>query len=195
MTQTRDRLAKRVNQPKKVYLTRGFPGDPSHSGFVLGLGRDLVLLHQFHDFYPEGYTALRVNDIKRVRSGEHERFWDRMIRGEGLMKHVGIAYEVPLDDYESLLTALHERGQHVIVECENRNTADYDDFFIGRIVAMDNDSVSLLSFDSMGSWDDEPSNIAFSDITQIQFDTPYINTITKYVKETPPEYCLGGASS
>jgi hypothetical protein len=185
MSQTRDRLSKLVGLPKKVHLTRGYPGDPTHNGFVLGLGRDLVLLHQFHDFYPEGYVALRVADIKRTRSGEHERFWEAMFRGEGLLERVGIPYEVPLDDFRSLLTALHGRGQHVIVECEDRNTAEYDDFFIGRVVAMDDETASVLNFDSMGAWNDEPSVIAYGDITQVQFDTPYINTISKYLKEPP----------
>src|SRR3954453_9804359 len=127
MSQTRDRLSKLVGQTKLARLTRGYPGDPTHNGFVLGLGRDLVLLHQFHDFYPEGYVALRVADIERTRSGEHERFWETMFRGEGLMERVGIPYEVPLDDYRSLLSFFHERGQHVIVECESRDSAD-DEF-------------------------------------------------------------------
>jgi hypothetical protein len=195
MSQTRDRLAKLVGQPKMARLTRGFPGDPTHNGFVLGLGADLVLLHQFHDFSPEGYVALRVADIKRVRSGEHERFWEAMFRGEGLMERVGIPYEVPLDDFRSLLVALHRRGQHVIIECEDRNTAEYDDFFIGRVVAMDDETASVLHFDSMGVWYDEPSVIAYGDITQVQFNTPYINTISKYLKQAPPGYGLGPASA
>jgi len=107
MGQTRDRLSKVVGRLKMAHILRGYPGDPTHNGFVLGLGRDLVLLHQFHDFYPEGYTALRVADIKRVRSGAHERSWETMFRGEGLLDRVGIPYEVPLDDYRSLLAALH----------------------------------------------------------------------------------------
>ena len=73
--------------------------------------------------------------------------------------------------------------QHVIVECEDRRAAEYDDFFIGRIVTLDDEAVSILSFDSMGRWDEEPCIIAYGDITRIQFDTPYINTITKYLKE------------
>jgi hypothetical protein len=183
MSQTRDRLSKLVNLPKYAHVRRGYPGEPTHNGFVLGLGRDLVLLHQFHDFYAEGYTALRVADIKRVRSGEHERFWEEMLRGEGLMDRVGIPHDVPLDDFRSLLTTLHGRGQHVIIECEDPRTADYDDFFIGRIVALDDETLSIRCFDSMGRWDDEPCIIAYGDITKIQFDTPYINTLTKYLKE------------
>jgi hypothetical protein len=191
MSKTRDRLAKLVGKPKNVHLTRAYPGEPTHNGFVLGL--DLVLLHQFHDFSPEGYTALRVADINRVRSGEHERFSEMMFRGEGIMARVGIAHEVPLDDFRSLLTALSERCQHVIVECEGRTNAKYDDFFIGRIVDLDNETVSVLHFDSLGTWNDVPSIIAFNDITKIEFDTPYVNTIIKYLQEPPPGYGLDPA--
>ena len=91
MGQARDRLAKLVGQQKKVQVTRAYPGEPIHNGFVLGIGRDLALLHHFHDFYPEGFTALRVADIKRVRSSEHERFWEKMFRAEGIMEQVGIS--------------------------------------------------------------------------------------------------------
>jgi hypothetical protein len=172
MGQTRDRLSKLAGTPKLAHVTRGYPGEPTHSGFVLGLGRDLVLLQQFHDFYPEGYTALRVADVKRVRSGEHERFREAMFRGEGLMDRVGIPYEVPLDDFRSLLVALDGRGQHVIIECEDRRTPEYDEFHIGRIVALDDETVSIRCFDSMGRWDDGPRFIDYGDITKIQFDTP-----------------------
>ncbi len=188
MSKTRDRLEKVVGRPRKVHITRAYPGEPTHNGFVLGLGLNLVLLHQFHDFYTEGYTALRVADIKRVRSGEHERFSEMMLRREGIMDRVEISYEVPLDDFRSLLTFLHERSQHVIVECEDRKNAEYDDFIIGRIVDFDDETVSVLHFDSLGTWNDVPCVIAFSDITKIQFDTPYINTITKHLKEPPPGY-------
>jgi hypothetical protein len=193
MSQTRDRLEKVVGKPKKVHVTRAYPGEPTHNGFVLGLGLDLVLLHQFHDFSAEGYTALRVADIKRVRSGEHERFWEVMFRGEGIMDRVGIPYEVPLDDFRSLLTALHGRCQHVIVECEDHKMTEYDDFIIGRIVDFDDETVSVLHFDSLGTWKDVPCIIALTDITKIQFDTPYINTITKYLKKSPLGYGLDPA--
>jgi len=37
-------------------------------------------------------------------------------------------------------------------------------------------------FDPLGRWDEEPCVIDYGDITKIQFDTPYINTLTKYLK-------------
>jgi hypothetical protein len=176
MGQTRGRLSKVVGTKKMEHITRGYPSEPTCNGFVLGLGRDLVLLQQFHDFYPEGYTALRIADIKRVRSGERERFRETMFRGEGLMEQIGISYEVPLGDYRSLLAALYGRRQHVIVECEDRKTTANDEFFIGRIIDVRDETVSIRYFDSMGRWDEEPCVIDYEDVTKIQFDTPYINT-------------------
>jgi hypothetical protein len=186
MSRSRDRLARLVGRPKKARLTRRYPGDPRHNGFVLGLGTELVLVQQFHDFYAEGYAALRVVDIEKVRSGKHERFWEMMFRGEGLMEQVGISYEVPLDDFRSLLSFLHGRGQHVIIECESEDTEDEDDFFIGRITSVGDESVSILYFDPLGNWDEEPSEVILDDITQVSFDTPYVNTLSKYLKGQPP---------
>lgn len=115
------------------------------------------------------------------------RFWEAMFRGEGLMDQVGIRYEMPLDDFRSLLAALHGRGQHIIIECEDRKTPEDDEFFIGRIIALDDEAVSIRYFDPIGRWDDKPCVIDYGDITKIQFDTPYISTLTKYLKDSPME--------
>jgi hypothetical protein len=190
MNVIRDRLSQVVGRRRKVFLERRYPGDPHHTGFVLDLGRELVLVHQFHDFFPDGYTALRIADIKRVRSGEQERFWEKMLRGEGLLDQVGIAYDLPCDDFRSLLSALHAREQHVIVECEDRKDVDRDEFFIGVLLAIEEDIVFMLPFDVIGEWYDEPIIITLDTITKVQFDTPYANTFRKYLK--PPLPWRGG---
>ncbi len=102
------------------------------------------------------------------------------------MEQVGIPYEVPLDDFPALLRGLHAHGQHVIIECEDRKTAENDDYFIGRILSVDEESVIALYFNVLGEWDDEPSVIPHDDITQIQFDTPYINIMSRYLEDPPP---------
>ena len=43
-----------------------------------------------------------------------------------------------------------------------------------------------LYFNVVGEWDDEPSVIPHDDITQIQFDTPYINIMSRYLEDPPP---------
>jgi hypothetical protein len=166
---------------KKVRLTRGFASEPLLSGFVLALGREWVLLQQFHDFYPEGYSALRVRDITNVRSGEYERHWERMLAGEGLFDRITAAVDVPLDDIPQLLQGLQRRGQNVIVECEDPDE-DIEDFYIGQILSVDEDSVCFANFDGLGRWDDAPDTIPFGEITKVQFETPYVQTFSKYLE-------------
>jgi hypothetical protein len=176
----RERLGLFVGTRKKVRLTRGFPSEPRHNGFVLGLGREWVLLQQFHDFYPEGYTALRVKDITDIRSGEYERHWERMLAAEGLLDRIAAPGDVPLDEVARLLKALQRRGQNVIVECEDPDEK-VEDFYIGQILSVDEDSVCFANFDGLGRWDDAPHAIPLGGITKVQFETPYVQTFSKYL--------------
>jgi len=166
---------------KKVRLTRGFASEPLHNGFVLALGREWVLLQQFHDFYPEGYTAVRVRDITDVRSGEYERHWERMLAGEGQFDRITDPGDVPLDNIPQLLQELQRRGQNVIVECEDPDE-DIEDFYIGQILSVDEESVCFANFDGLGRWDEAPDTIPFGEITKVQFETPYVQTFSKYLE-------------
>jgi hypothetical protein len=107
---------------------------------AVSLGRDWVLLQQFHDFCPDGFTALRLRDITEIRSGEYERHWERMVEAEGLLDQVGAPEDVSLEDTSHLLKALHQRGQNVIVECEDPED-DIEDFYIGQVLSVDDHSV------------------------------------------------------
>jgi hypothetical protein len=170
-----------VGLPKKVRITRKLGEDNLLNGFVLGLGRRLVLLQQFHDFYSEGFVAIRIRDIRKIRSGEHERLWEKMLESEGLLPTYDQSNEVSLDDWGSLLRDLQERNRNIILECEGQESSEHGTYFIGRILAVEFDSVSILNFDALGKWDGEPSNVPFLAITKIDYDTPYINMFSKYV--------------
>jgi len=166
---------------KKVQLTRGLPGDPKHHGFVLACGGEWVLLRQFSDFHPDGLTALRVRDITEIRSGEYERHWERMLAAEGLLAPIEPPGEVDLDDVSRLLRGLQRRGRNVIVECEDAHD-DLEDFYIGEIFSVDGESLHFANFDAMGRWDAAPKVIPLGEITQIQIDTPYADTFSKYLE-------------
>jgi hypothetical protein len=170
-----------VGLPKKVRITRKHDEGTSLNGFVLGLGRKLVLLQQFHDFYSEGFTAIRIRDIRKIRSGQYERFFEKMFECERLLPTYDQGNKVPLDDWGSLLRDLQERNRNIIVECEGQESSEHGTYFIGRILAVEFDSVSILNFDALGKWDDEPSNVPLLAITKIDFDSPYINIFSKYV--------------
>jgi hypothetical protein len=180
-----EQLRSFVGTRKKVRVSRSISSEPQHNGFVLAVGRDLVLLQQFHDFYPEGYTALRVRDITDIRSGEYERHWERMLAGEGILDRVGAPDDVPLQDVPELLRALQRRGDNVIVECEDAEE-NIEDFYIGRILSVDDDSLCFANFDALGRWDEAPDTIPFEEITKVQFETPYVRTFSKYLEGPCP---------
>lgn len=181
----RERLRSLAGTGRRVRVTRGVPSEPHLNGFVLALGRAWVLIRQFHDFYPEGCTALRWGDITAVRSGAHERLWERMLAGEGLLDPVGAGRGVPLDDTSGMLRALRRRGQNVILECEDPTEAR-EDFYIGRILSVGPRSVRFANFDALGRWDPAPHSIPFVHITKVQLDTPYARTFSRYLRQADP---------
>jgi hypothetical protein len=128
----RERLRSVVGTLKNVRLTRPALSDAVNHGFVVAIGREWVLLQQFHDFYPEGYSALRIKDIKHVRSGKNKRLWERMLAAEGLINDNVAFNDGPLDDVSQLMKAIFQRGDKVIVECEER-AAGEENFFVGKL--------------------------------------------------------------
>jgi hypothetical protein len=79
-----------------------------------------------------------------------------------------------------------QRGKNVIVECEARRRREEDQFFIGRILGCGREYVSLLHFDAVGEWDEEPTAIRYKAITSVQFDSPYVNFYSKYLSQPNP---------
>jgi hypothetical protein len=177
----RQQLQSLVGTRKKVRLTRGFPSEPRVNGFVVAIGREWALLEVFHDFYSEGYTAIQVRGISDIRSGEYERHWEQMLAAEGLLDRIAVPSDVPLDGIAQLLKALQRRGQNVIIECEDPDE-NVQDFYIGQILSVDKDSVCFANFDALGRWDDDPHAIPFREISKVQFETPYVQKFSKYLK-------------
>jgi hypothetical protein len=176
----RKQLRSFVGTGKKVRLARSIASDPWHNGFLLAVGREWVLIHQFHDFYPEGFAALRVKDLTDVRSGEYERHWERMLTAEGLLDRLAAPAGVSLEDTSALLESLRTRGQNVIVECEDPEE-DCEDFYIGQIDSVGEGSVRFANFDGLGRWDADLHTIPLAEITRVQFETPYVRTFSKYL--------------
>lgn len=185
-TTVRKRLMKIIDTRKKVKISRPYPGEQSCHGFVLGMSKKWVLLLDFFDFTPMGYTAIRIADISSCRSGKYERKWEQMLAAEGILDQVGINYEIDLSSTHSLLESLQRRGQNLIVECECEVDSDRDAFFIGKIIKLGKRFIRFRHFDAIGNWERDVYRIPFQAITKIEFDTPYVNTFSKYLNSAAP---------
>jgi hypothetical protein len=89
---------------------------------------------------------------------------------------------VPAEGLGPLFRWLADRGRNVIVECEDLDDEDAQDFFIGKITAVRDGSLSLLHFDVKGCWEKSASKVYFDDVTLVRFDSPYVEVFSKYVR-------------
>ena len=180
-TTLRRRLRALARADRYVRLERPYPGDPRASGFVSGIGRALVVIEQYHDFYCEGHRALALGGIESIRADAHERHKERILRAERLRPRRLSVPAPALEGWSALLAWLRRRGRNVIIECEDRPDP-VQDFYIGRIERVDEHEVLFAYFDPVGRWDPALDRIPVREITSVQFGTPYIEYMSKHLE-------------
>lgn len=163
-----------------VRLERKYPGSCYINGFIHKIEANLLIIQQFHDFFCEGYVIIKLSDIIRFRSNEYERFFENILQKEGLLNKVGYNYSLPLNSIESVLHYFIKEQQIIIVECESIESDDDDKFYIGKAVDIEDSIIWFIEINALGKWEKTEIGIKIRNITQIQFDTPYIQIFSKY---------------
>lgn len=144
------------------------------------LGWNLLMIQFLDDFQPDGYIILRTRDITFARSGESERFSEMILKEEGILSQLKEPPEIDLHNWGTVFRSLQSLGRNISIECERIEDGE---FYIGKIIEVNNKSVSLLYFNGVGEWDEEPTDILYEEITQVSFDNRYINIMSKYLKK------------
>jgi len=176
-------LRPHVGTRKKIHIERSRTRNPRLNGYLVALSDCLGMLHAFDDFEPDGYTIFRA-DVLSVESGSHERHWDRMLAGEGLLGALDREIAVDLTDLHSAITSLDSTFGRLIVECEDAES-DLEDFYIGTVVRLSQRSLWFEHFDGLGVWASEPSEILLDEITLLQVETPYMERFWRYIDPRP----------
>lgn len=166
---------------RSVKLHRPFPSDPRLNGYIVAASDELVVVHAFHDFMPDGYSVVRARDIDRIESGPHERFWDTMLEGEGLLGGLETMPPIELGSMAEAVRSTMEQSAYLVVQCEDREEK-IQDFYLGYVEAMGVGEILFRHFDAAGRWHEAPGCIDIDEITRLQLDTPYIRRFSKYVK-------------
>lgn len=164
---------------KKIRIERNF-SERYANGFITSASDSILIMQQFHDFYSEGYCALRMKDIVSYRSNEYERFFEKMLEAEGILENLKDPDIPHLSNMRELLTYFKFKEANIILECEYENSED-DIFMCGKVSEIENDTLWFKSFDALGCWLDEETGVDINDVTMIQFDTPYLNVFSKFV--------------
>jgi len=166
-----------IDAGRKVQFARAAFEQDAWNGFPLVLGDELVLARTLHDFALDGFSILRVADLTEVRSGEVERFFERVIKAEGLDRDLAPPKPVLLRSMRTALESVRAHYRYAIVECEG---ADDDAFYLGEIARVDDEALHLHYIHVDGTRDREPTRIPLDDITLVRFDEAYLRLYGKY---------------
>ncbi len=137
---------------------------------------ELLLVHIFYDFYPDGYRVVRIEDIYDVLRDGSELFFERILGAEGVYANLKAPSRIDLSSWKNLLTSLKGRFDYCIVECD-----DEEDFLIGRVMEIRDWDFTFWYFDATGKWDEELDLVDYEDLTAVSFDDNYTKTIIKYI--------------
>ncbi|MCA9262015.1 MAG: hypothetical protein KDA61_22510 [Planctomycetales bacterium] len=175
-----EQLQQYVASKENVRVERRFASDPRLNGFLVAVSPELAVMHCFHDFMPDGFSVIRLEDVVNVRSGKYERHWKRMLQQEGLLSALEAIPVVDLSSMRSAIDSIASQYKGLIIECEDDEGDDID-FYIGAVLSSSDSQISIHAFDALGVWDSQPSEVPVEEISLVQFDTPYLNTFWKYL--------------
>ncbi len=176
----RELLEKTIKAFQEIKITREKIDLNAIHCYPLLMSDKLLLIQYLYDYEVDGYMIVRLKDITSVRSGDLERFSESIIKNEGIIEDIKNPFFQSVENWNEVFGKLRVMGNNIIIECES---TDHSKFYIGEIIDIHEKSISLLNFDGLGEWDEEPTEILYSDITSISFDKRYINIISKYVKQ------------
>lgn len=173
-------LARHVGSRQKVRLHRNRPSESLVNGYLLALRNGLLLMHPFDDFEPDGYMILREKDVVGTRSDEYERHWDRMLKGEGLLQGLAVPPQIDLAGLPSAIKSVAALFRFMAIHCEDEHEP-LQDFYLGELAGIAGDTIQLRCIDALGRWEGQIADIPATEITMVEFDTPYIKRFTKYI--------------
>lgn len=152
-------------------------------GYLLAYSSDYLVIHEFCDFRPEGYTIWPVTAISDISVYE-EDFFHKVCEAEHLLSGLTPSWKLDLSSIRNAIADVHRYHRYLKIYEEFTANEFFNSF--GRVVHFGEDSLLFQKFDADGEWEDELIRIWYEEIREVEFDTPYINMFTKYLSE-PPE--------
>jgi hypothetical protein len=129
------------------------------------------------DFMLDGYEIRPYNVIKNIEY--RDGLYSYINEKEGLFDSI-IFPEVNLNSWSTIFESLKKMNKIIIVENEFS-----EDFAIGFIEKIFNDHISFIDFDADGIWSDKSLELPYSLITNVIFNSRYINVWEKYLSSLP----------
>jgi len=148
-------------------------------GFPICLSDEFILTTVIVDFHDEGYAIVRTKDVVDVYSKESDSFNEQICISEGLQEKIHQEYVKEINSLKQIFLQLNDYDGFICIQCEQQ--LEKCSFYMGKIVAIEDDTVRFKDVGMDGVWDDEVHDIPYEDITQISYGDNYSKMYYKYV--------------
>lgn len=180
MRSMEERLRELVGSKRVVRLSVPDDEGLEHShGFVVGMSRSLVVLHEVIDFHIDGYRVFHTKSISEVRNGMYERTQNRILKSRGLHKFVDLPHWLKYGSWSSFFRSVKLATECVSVESKNYCPSVVA---IGEILSIGDTTVSLREFDARARWVDDPFVIRFKSLTSAGFGGEYDSCFYEFIR-------------
>ena len=90
-----------------------------------------------------------------------------------------VEYVKEINSLKQIFLQLNDYDGFICIQCEQQ--LEKCSFYMGKIVAIEDDTVRFKDVGMDGVWDDEVHDIPYEDITQISYGDNYSKMYYKYV--------------
>lgn len=155
--------------------------DATIRGYVLGIGPRFFLLALVNDrIWFDGFECFRIADVRNLKPDPYKKFTEAALKKRG--EKIPLKIRLDLADIGKLLESA---GRAFPLVAIHREQIDPDVCWIGRVLHVGRESVSLLEIGPDAIWDKAPSEHCLKEITHINFGGDYENALY-LVGDEPP---------
>lgn len=166
-----------------VRVQRTVCGRERLDGYVVDVGARWALLAMLDDrIVLDGFTAVSIADIIRVKRAGTREFVERALRLHGEWPPRAPAESIPLGDMRELVRFAAQQDPMITIHIEHR---DPDVCFIGVPVKFGRRYLHLREATPNAEWWDRIWKWAWSDISRVDFGDRYARTLHE-VAGAPP---------
>jgi hypothetical protein len=172
MNRIRLQLTDAMRTRRLVRLSRRFERSPV-SGHVLDVGPKFFLLVLVSDrLWFDGFECFRVADVNNLTPHPYAAFARAALkkRGERMPRK-------PRVSVQRMAELLVSAGRAFPLVAIHREEVDPNVCWIGRVLDVKRDQVSLIEIDPAAKWSRQPSSYRLSEITRVNFGGDYENAL------------------
>lgn len=161
-----------LRKKRFIRFSRSFEDFPIR-GYVLDIGPSFFLMELVSDrLWFDGFECFRLSDVRDLRADPYAHFAESALskRRERLPKKPRVSVG---SIEELLLTA----GRAFPLVAIHREQVDPNVCWIGRILSVEQGSVSLLEINPDATWNDKPGKYRLREITRVNFGGDYENAL------------------